>query len=1251
MNARNDHPEPVDPRRGGYLGTREAERVDTARLAELIAGHAPAPLAQMSLPTIENALARVSRPSRAMIGLDRLLHAVDDAEALVHTLGAEPRLTETLCVLFCGSHFLGESLVRNPGFVGRLRDPLHLARPTPAPRLFAEARKLVAASDTLAAALDALRRWQRDEILRIGVSDLLGLSDVPGVTRQLSHLADALAQAALEAVARDIGCDPTGLSVLALGKLGGGELNYSSDIDLIYVAASDPGRYTRLGTGLIDALGRVTGEGFLYRVDMRLRPWGTAGSLVVSLDGHLRYLTRDARLWEKQAMIKARPIAGDLAIGRQAVAQAQHLLYRVDREAVRADVAEMKRRIEAQLRRHGREWGEVKGGIGSIRDVEFVTQYLQLIHGERYPDVRSANTLDGLGRLRRRGLLGAREYRILADGYTFLRPVEHYLQIMNDQQTHSLPTKRGELDDLSRRLGFAGEAAGDQFLTRYQQHSAAIRTVYRRYLDHEHRETGHVNDTSSPSKGSAPEGALPARVQQHVSRMAPAYAATFAEGEIARHAELVERLGRDNLVEIDAVKLDAEQWRVTVVAYDCPGELSMICGLLFAGGLSIIDGDVFTYEEAPETTPSEQKGATHSPIRRRSPRGGRRRPTYRLPQKNTAGPGGSLNGIKIVDVFRVQAHRALPSGFWATYEHDLEDLLALARAGHHQEAQGRVAAQVAAIFQDMPGRTDTLAPIDIAIDNETSARYTMLDIDASDTIGFLYEFTNALALANLNVVRVTVDSIGSRVRDTFYLTDDRGKKIDSPAGQRELRATTVLVKHFTHLLTLSPNPAGSLIHFREFLAELLARDNWPDDLASVDNPRVLGALARLLGVSDFLWDDFLRMQYANLFPVVRDVDALANAKPIATLRAELDAALAAATDQEGRIQALNAFKDREMFRVDMRHIQGHIREFGQFSRELTDVAEAVIDGAQRMAYDALRAQHGEPTLPDGHACPLAVCALGKTGGRELGYASDIELIFCYEGGGDTSGPDRISNGTFFGRLVRYVLGIIRARREGIFELDLRLRPYGSAGSLAVSLDSFRRYFGPDGDAWPYERQALVKLRPIAGDEAFGRRIVALRDALIFGGGTFDASTMRAMRERQLRHLVTPGTINAKFSPGGLVDIEYMVQGLQMQHGGAHPEVRLTNVREAMAALATLGVLSPEAHADLRAAHAFMRDLIDALRMVRGNAKDLTVPPRDSQELAFLARRMGYDAQSARLQDDIARHTARVQELGELLLRA
>jgi glutamate-ammonia-ligase adenylyltransferase len=703
--------------------------------------------------------------------------------------------------------------------------------------------------------------------------------------------------------------------------------------------------------------------------------------------------------------------------------------------------------------------------------------------------------------------------------------------------------------------------------------------------------------------------------------MDPSYADVFSADAIKRHAELAERLGDDNLVEVDAVPLDDGRWRVTIVAYDYPGELSLICGLLFANGFNIESGKVFTYE--PEATG-------------RAPSDGPRR---------------------IADEFTVRPdHDGVTPETWTRYAADLAGLLRLMHAGERREARGELAKRVAAAFQGMPGAPMSLYPVDIQIDNTASDRYTVLHIDAPDTVGFLYEFTNALAYNRVYIARVLIDSVGDRVRDTLYVTGPDGEKITAPDRQRELRAATVLIKHFTHLLPRSPNPESALLHFRAFIGQLFQRPGWPDELASLERPEVLGALARLLGVSDFLWDDFLRMQYANLFPVVRDVDVLETAKSKEQLQGELEAALQPVHDGPQRPsddapwrETLNAFKDREMFRIDMRHIMGHTKEFWDFSRELTDLAEVVVNSAYHLCHEDLRTVYGTPRLETGELSDMVVCALGKCGGRELGFASDIELMFIYAGNGSTTGPEVTATSEFYERVVQTFIGAIRARRKGIFETDLRLRPYGDAGSLGVSVEAFNRYFAPDGPAWAYERQALVKLRPIAGNLELGQDVVAMRDEFVYSGRPFEATAMRAMRERQVRHLVTGGTFNPKFSPGGLVDAEYLVQGLQITHGHRDPGLRVTNTRDAMAALADAGILSPEDYTSLRKAHTFLRWLIDGLRMVRGNAEDLAVPPADSEAFAFLARRLLYGNDVAELRADLDRHSSAVQTLSARLL--
>jgi len=1189
-------------------------------------------LAQI-LPHLLMALSSAAGPDRVLVNLERFIHGAAKTPAMFPYLASNPRAIEILVTLFAGSQFLAEILLRNPEYFPRLMELKRLAQPKTVAQLQTEAQAAVESTKGIAGQLDALRRYQRWELLRIGACDLLDLFDLPTVTMQLSNLADSLVRVSLSVAAAQSHTASDGFAVIAMGKLGGRELNYSSDIDLLFIAMSDAMGYQRLGERLVEALAGITAEGFIYRVDMRLRPWGLAGALVSSLDGYVTYLSQHARLWEKQALLKARAIAGDETVGSEFLRQVEPLLFDAMGEALRANVHAIKQRTEALLRQRGREWGEVKLGEGSIRDVEFVTQYLQLAHGAKQPAIRSRNTLEALKRLSAYRFLSADEYRVLVDGYIFLRTIEHHLQMMHYQQTHTLPGDAEVLLHLARRLGFQGAEAGKQFLDRYEQHRAAIRAVYLRYLGSAEMKPFDDSQSSVP----VPD------VREHLARMDPSYAATFSDQEIRHHALLAESLDDDHLVEVEATPLGDGRWRVTIVGYDYPGELSLICGLLFVYGFSIDDGNVFTYEPL-ESLPAELA----------TPRGPLQRRRGALPETARK----DLRR-KIVDVFTIHlAHGEVTADTWLSYADDLAALLRLMQAGQRNEARGELSKRVAAAMQGRLSLVTPLYPIEIEIDNTASDRYTVLRIKTPDTVGFLYEFTNALALNRIYIARVTVDSTGNRVRDTLYVTDADGQKITDPEKQRELRAATVLIKHFTHLLPRSPNPESALLHFREFIGQLFQRPNWPDELASLERPEVLDALARLLGVSDFLWDDFLRMQYASLFPVVRDVDALAAAKSREQLQAELEAALRLVHDgpQRPRDDApwratLNAFKDREMFRIDMRHILGHTKEFWDFSEELTDLAEVVVNAAHHLCHEDLRTVHGTPYLEDGCISEMSVCALGKCGGRELGFASDIELMFIYAGNGRTSGPEVITAAEFHEKLVQMFMSAIQAKREGIFEIDLQLRPYGKAGSLAVSLEAFCRYFAPDGPAWPYERQALVKLRPIAGGAELGRQVARLRDEFVYNGEPFDVTAMRAMRERQVRHLVTGGTLNAKFSPGGLVDLEYLVQGLQIVHGYRNPSLRLTNIREAMAVLAAAGILSSEDYTRLRKAHTFLRWLIDALRMVRGNAKDLTVPSADSEEFAFLARRLRYSSDVAQLREDLARYTACVQELGARLLGA
>jgi glutamate-ammonia-ligase adenylyltransferase len=251
--------------------------------------------------------------------------------------------------------------------------------------------------------------------------------------------------------------------------------------------------------------------------------------------------------------------------------------------------------------------------------------------------------------------------------------------------------------------------------------------------------------------------------------------------------------------------------------------------------------------------------------------------------------------------------------------------------------------------------------------------------------------------------------------------------------------------------------------------------------------------------------------------------------------------------------------------------------------------------------------------------------LGKFGGRELGYGSDIEMVTIYQDEGTTDGASPIENSRYFGDFVRGCLGILSTQREGIFEIDLRLRPYGNAGPLASSLDGFRQYYSADGNARQFERLALVKLRPVAGDSVLGQLVRDARDAYAYSGRPLDLDNVRHLRHRQATELVPAGEVSAKHSPGGLVDVEYFVQACQVTAGYSDPSVRLSNTLQAINRLTRGGHLPAKLASDLIETYGFLRRLIDALRVVRGHAKDLTIPDQDSREFAYLARRLQFDS--------------------------
>ena len=416
------------------------------------------------------------------------------------------------CLTLAGfSPYLGSLLVQNPEFLEAI-PPGGLPR---GPRTREDLEEDLARFVQLNAGHDpsiVLRRFKKREILRIALADILAVADLPGITRALSLLADVLVDRAVRMArmplerrfGRPTCRDDQGhleeatFSVIALGKLGGEELNYSSDIDLVYLfsrdgetsgtdasgASSISNRefFARLAADITRLIAGPGPEGQVFRVDLGLRPGGSDGDITIALAAAVAYYANWAEAWERQALIKARPVAGDLARGRQFVESVEPLVYPAQADPyVILEIGQMKDRIDAQLSAEGRSSTDIKLGRGGIRELEFAVQALQLLHGGRDPWLRQGNTLLALHRLADKGFVGYEEYAALSNAYVFLRNLEHRLQLGQNRQTATLPAGAGELRLVARRMRMHERAPGrgiDALLEELERHREVVRRFY-----------------------------------------------------------------------------------------------------------------------------------------------------------------------------------------------------------------------------------------------------------------------------------------------------------------------------------------------------------------------------------------------------------------------------------------------------------------------------------------------------------------------------------------------------------------------------------------------------------------------------------------------------------------------------------------------------------------------------------------------------------------------------------------------------
>ncbi len=460
------------------------------------------------------AVGQSADPDQGLNDLERYLQSGLNRTQVFEFLAQAPRLLHHLCTIFGNSPAMAQTLIRDPLLIYWLSEESTIPRaPTPA-HLTHMLHDSLGNFKTSGSKLDALRRFMRREMLRIGIRDLLRYASVNETVTSLSNLASVVIQSAYQLVESDLqkkygipfhrdnrGREKqTGFVVLGMGKLGGGELNYSSDVDLIYLYESSEGEtrakkgqrsvsnekfFETLARDLTGVLADATQEGVVFRVDLRLRPEGSLGPLARPLDEAIRYYETRGRDWERLAFIKARPIAGEKRVGQKFLRQLRLFVHgaRDDPgQGILQTIRSLKGQIQDKMIRRGENDRHVKLGIGGIREIEFIVQALQLLHVRRFPHVMKRNTLEALLCLTEVKALSKRIADQLAESYIFLRDVEHKLQMVNELQTHLIPQNTAEVAKCAIRLGYSkgptNEETAVHFLNDYRRHASKVHRFY-----------------------------------------------------------------------------------------------------------------------------------------------------------------------------------------------------------------------------------------------------------------------------------------------------------------------------------------------------------------------------------------------------------------------------------------------------------------------------------------------------------------------------------------------------------------------------------------------------------------------------------------------------------------------------------------------------------------------------------------------------------------------------------------------------
>lgn len=466
------------------------------------------------VPNLIRLLSSVPDPDMALNHLERFANSSRSRGTLLSLFLEEEQLLDLLTRLFGASEILSRILLQQPKLLDTLLQREEMVPFKSRDRFQADFLRALQPVEGWEEKLTELRKYKQAEDLRVGLKYILRSQDIMETVAELSNLAEAVLRVALVMAEGELmpkygmpttrDGEKSRLTIIGMGKLGGREMSFGSDLDILIVFSGDghtaagtgshhnsesvPNHiyYTRLYEELLNAVSAVTAGGYAYKIDMRLRPEGDKGSLALPLNKFSDYFIREEQAWVRQAMIKARPVAGDMELGGRFMEAAHRFTYGKEFGRRQAEeIAHNRARMEKELAREVRGQRDLKHGLGGITDIEFAVQLLQLKHGCDHPKIRSPGTLNALNELVGESLISQEEHRYLQEAYLFLRQVELNLRIVEERPVHALPRSSGEQDKLARRLGVAprdGQREGRMLMVKYERLTTGVREIYEKIV-------------------------------------------------------------------------------------------------------------------------------------------------------------------------------------------------------------------------------------------------------------------------------------------------------------------------------------------------------------------------------------------------------------------------------------------------------------------------------------------------------------------------------------------------------------------------------------------------------------------------------------------------------------------------------------------------------------------------------------------------------------------------------------------------